>query len=56
MDDKNLKAIQTAVNMINQGLFNRADIGDGIIAYKVPSSNPNKYVIRIDIQIVSNGR
>lgn len=46
-----LEAINKAVSLIKKGQLKRADLGHGMVAYKVPSSNPNKYIIRVDIKI-----
>ena len=46
-----LEAISKAVSLIKKGQLKRADLGHGMVAYKVPSNNPDKYIIRIDIKI-----
>lgn len=46
-----LEAISKAVSLIKRGQIKRADLGHGMVAYKVPSNNPDKYIIRIDIKI-----
>lgn len=46
-----LEAISKAVSLIKKGELKRADLGHGMVAYKVPSNNPDKYTIRIDIKI-----
>lgn len=46
-----LEAISKAVSLIKKGSLKRADLGHGMVAYKVPSSSPDKYIIRIDIKV-----
>ncbi len=46
-----LEAINKAVSLIKKGTIKRADIGHGMVAYKVPSNNPNKYIVRVDIKV-----
>lgn len=46
-----LEAISKAVSLIKAGELKRADLGHGMVAYKVPSNNPDKYIIRVDIKI-----
>lgn len=46
-----LDAINKAVSLIKRGELKRADLGHGMVAYKVPSNNPDKYVIRVDIKV-----
>lgn len=43
--------LRKAVRMITSGETKRIDLGNGTIVYKVPSKNPNKYTIRIDMKI-----
>ena len=50
-----LESISKAINSIHQGIFNKISIGDNMIAYKVPSNNPKKYVIRLDVKINEEG-
>lgn len=52
-----LSALNTAIEGIKAGKFNKVDLGQGMKAYKVPSNNPNKYTIRVDIkvEVVHNG-
>lgn len=49
--DNGLKSIRNAIQQI--GLFGvkRVDLGHNTIVYKVPTGNPNKYTIRIDIKV-----
>lgn len=46
-----LESMNKAVSLIKRGKLKRADLGHGAVAYKVPSNNPDKYIIRIDIKI-----
>lgn len=46
-----LEAISKAVSLIKKGELKRADLGHGMVAYRVPSNNPDKYIIRIDIKV-----
>jgi hypothetical protein len=45
------KVISNAISLIQEGACNRVDLGHGMIIYKVPSNNPNKYTIRLDIKM-----
>ena len=45
------KAIAKAIQTIKRGEAKRVDIGLDVSVYKVPSQNPNKYTIRIDIKV-----
>ena len=51
MQRADLEAISKAVSLIKKGQLKRADLGHGMVAYKVPSNSPDKYIIRIDIKI-----
>lgn len=51
MLQKDLEAIKRAYAAIKQGHCNRIDLGCGMIMYKVPSSNPRKYIVRLDIKV-----
>ena len=44
-------AISKAVGLIKRGKLKRADLGHGMVAYKVSSNNSDKYIIRIDIKV-----
>lgn len=46
-----LKCIGKAFDLIEEGTSIRVDLGYGMIMYKVPSNNPNKYTIRLDIKM-----
>jgi hypothetical protein len=46
-----LEAISKAVSLIKKGELKRADLGHGMVAYRVPSNNPGKYIIRVDIKV-----
>lgn len=45
------KVLSNAISLIQEGVCNRVDLGHGMILYKVPSNNPNKYTIRLDIKM-----
>lgn len=49
--ENDLQAISKAINLIKDGLSVRIDLGSGLCVYKVPSGNPAKYTIRIDIKV-----
>ena len=51
LDKFDFKAASKAISLIQEGTCNRVDLGHGIIIYKVPSNNPNKYTIRLDIKM-----
>lgn len=51
LDKSDLKAASRAISLIQEGTCNRVDLGHGMIIYKVPSNNPNKYTIRLDIKM-----
>lgn len=44
------KAIGNAINLIVEGLCKKVEVSNEILVYKVPSQNPKKYIIRIDIK------
>lgn len=46
-----MNSLRAAVRMILNGKSKRVDLGNGTSVYKVPSKNPNKYTIRIDLKI-----
>lgn len=48
---KDLEAIKKAYTMIRKGYCTRVDLGLGSSVYKVPSNNPNKYTIRVDLKV-----
>ena len=43
-------AIGNAINLIVRGEAQRCEISNQVKVYKVPSANPNKYIIRIDVK------
>lgn len=45
------QSISKAVKSILARDASKVEISDEIKAYKVPSNNPNKYTIRIDIKV-----
>lgn len=51
LDKFDFKAASKAISLIQEGTCSRVDLGHGIIVYKVPSNNPNKYTIRLDIKM-----
>lgn len=51
MLQKDLEAIKRAYALIKEGRFNRIDLGCGMVMYKVPSNNPRKYTVRLDIKV-----
>jgi hypothetical protein len=52
LTSSDLKSIRNAINLIdNGGNVARVDLGNNITVYKVPSNNPNKYTIRMDIKV-----
>lgn len=46
-----LSSLRKAIQQIKAGDAARVDLGHGTIVYKVPSNNPKKFTIRIDIKI-----
>ena len=46
-----LKCIGKAFSLIEEGTSVRVDLGHGMVMYKVPSNNPKKYTIRLDIKM-----
>lgn len=51
MLQKDLEAISKAYHLIKDGVCKRVDLGAGMAIYKVPSNNPDKYTIRLDIKV-----
>lgn len=51
MKDKGTGGIEAALNLIKAGVARRIELSKDVTAYKVPSNNPNKYLIRVDIWI-----
>lgn len=45
------KGIDTAIQAINFDRATKIQVSDRLKVYKIPSNNPNKYTIRIDIQV-----
>lgn len=43
-------AIGNAIDLIVSGQAQRCEISNQVKVYKVPSGNPNKYIIRIDVK------
>lgn len=48
--DLDRNAIGNAIDSIVKGECKKVEISTEIIIYKVPSQNPDKYIIRIDIK------
>lgn len=46
-----LEAISKAVSLIKKGELKRADLGHGMVAYRVPSNNPDDVLVRVDIKV-----
>lgn len=44
--------LENAIATIKGNLATRLKLSDGTIVYKVPSNNPRKYIIRIDVKVV----
>lgn len=51
MTQRDLEAIKRAYELIRAGNCTRIDLGCGMVVYKVPSNNPSKYIIRLDIKV-----
>lgn len=47
-----MEELKNAIEAIKGHWATRLELSDGTIVYKVPSNNPNKYTIRIDIKVV----
>ncbi len=45
-----LVSLVNAVDLLRKSAVKQIDLGHGTIAYKVPSDNPKKYTIRIDMK------
>lgn len=50
-DKHDIQVLDRAIAMIKDGSCNRIDLGHGMLIYKVPSNNPKKYTIRLDIKV-----
>lgn len=46
-----LGSLAGAIRSIRDGKAKRVDLGHGTIVYEVPSNNPKKFTIRIDMKI-----
>ena len=46
-----LGSLADSVKRIMKGECNRVDLGHGTIVYKVPSQNPKKFTVRVDMKI-----
>lgn len=58
LDKTDFSVLNQAIQLIKAGRMKRADIGHGMVVYKVPSNNPYKYTIRMDIKVeeTDNGK
>ena len=43
--------VYNAIDAIYKGIATKLEVNENVKAYKVPSNNPNKYTIRIDITV-----
>lgn len=46
-----LNSLALAVKNIQKDLYKRVDLGHGTIVYKIPTNNPKKFTIRIDMKV-----
>lgn len=46
-----LKTLSLAVQSIMTDKCKRVDLGCGTVVYRVPSNNPKKFTVRIDMKI-----
>lgn len=51
MTQKEMESISTAVNLIMSGSVSKCAVNNRINVYKIPSANPEKYMIRVDIKV-----
>lgn len=51
MTPKEMESVSTAVNLIMIGSVSKCAVNNRINVYKIPSANPEKYMIRIDIKV-----
>lgn len=51
LDKHDIQVLKKAIDMIKDGSCNQVDLGHSMLIYKVPSNNPKKYTIRLDIKI-----
>jgi hypothetical protein len=45
------RAISNAIKLIKEGTVTRVEIDRNTKVYKIPSKNPKKYTIRMDVQV-----
>lgn len=45
-----LTSLVNAVDLLRKSDVKRVDLGHDTIVYKVPTNNPKKYVIRVDMK------
>lgn len=50
LTESGLTGLKNAITLIQNGQCKRVDLGHNTAVYKVPSNNPNKYTIRIDMK------
>lgn len=48
---KEMESVSTAVNLVMSGAVSKCAVNNRINVYKIPSANPEKYIIRIDIKV-----
>lgn len=46
-----LSATLEAIKLITRGNSTKCEVNNRVKVYKVPSNNPNKYTIRVDIKV-----
>lgn len=51
MTQKEMESIFTSINLIMTGAVGKCAVNNRINVYKIPSPNPKKYVIRVDIKV-----
>lgn len=51
LTEAGMAALKLAIRNIKAGKCVRVDLGHNTIVYKVPSNNPDKYTIRVDIKV-----
>lgn len=47
-----IMTIDQAIKAVRKGWAKKILLEDGTIVYKVPSNNPAKYTIRVDVKVV----
>ena len=46
-----LRSLAKAIRNIRDGKAKRVDLGHGTIVYAIPSQNPKKFTLRVDMEI-----